>query len=243
MCDRYVPGEPTCDEDHGEPISDQPEVGTWKGATTESIALCFKGDGCWHVLRWSGKFIADEIARTGSNLEDVGLGSALIGFSIWEGAYVWNGDEDDQPDPISTFRPLTPDEWQRLATTGTPWEMESSPTTIASSPTTIASSQATLPLHRRSHITNACSPDASSSPPAKSLPQKTYPTLPSGRHHQRPRRSRSLSPMRQRHQCDTRRPTSRCSTRSCRNRSNSRRWSSARSGRCAPTSSAARSRA
>ncbi len=102
--------------------TNKPEIGTWLNATSESIALIASHDGDGFVLKFAGKTIAEEISTISRNIEDLGLMNAPNGLSIWEGAYCWGGEEDGSADPDGTFRPLTPDEWTRLAQTGVPWE-------------------------------------------------------------------------------------------------------------------------
>jgi hypothetical protein len=104
--------------------SDEPKRGTWAGAASESIALCANVDGYGVVLKCAGETIRNEIGDMGPNLEDMQLDKAPNGLSIWEGEYQWCGDlEDGYTESTGKFRSLTPEEWERLAKTGVPWEM------------------------------------------------------------------------------------------------------------------------
>jgi len=97
-------------------------IGTWKGATTESIAFITSTPRGDLAIAVCGKTITYEMENSGARLEDLLLDGAPLGFSIWEGTYRYDSDHD--PTARGTFRPLTLAEWGRVVETGIPWVEE-----------------------------------------------------------------------------------------------------------------------
>jgi hypothetical protein len=86
---------------------------------SKGLIACRGGQGV--VLQFTGGDIESEILEGGlSELGDLGLDDAPEGLSIWEGRYVYDprpsldGDYGDGQ-PSGKFRPLTPQEWAKLA--------------------------------------------------------------------------------------------------------------------------------
>lgn len=113
----------------------QPEEKAWhiwfdvdvrkrSSATTESIALVANANGKGVVLAFDGLGIESMIDGVGREIDNLGLDDGPSGISIWEGECRSHRDGDDDAELVGAFRALTPEEWQRLATTGVPWAFE-----------------------------------------------------------------------------------------------------------------------
>jgi len=93
---------------------DAPEVEPYQ---KPSRAVVARGDhgGC---VVWCSddSMIEFEISASGNQLDDLGLGDAPEGISIWEGEYAYrtydtaNGIEH-YTEPVGVFRPPTAEEW------------------------------------------------------------------------------------------------------------------------------------
>lgn len=99
------------------------------GATSESIALVANNNGRGCVLVHHGYSIDHFIDAVSASLDDAGLDDGPEGLSIWEGTVksydLPEGDHDAAL--VGKFRPLTLEEWARLAATGIPWSFERQP--------------------------------------------------------------------------------------------------------------------
>ncbi len=92
------------------------------------VAMGETGPGA--VLWYVGDDLFNEIDEAGNKTpEDLGLGDAPEGISIWEGVYVWSPGTYEHPYdgdsyPSGKFRAPTDDEWAAIRSGKSPWESE-----------------------------------------------------------------------------------------------------------------------
>lgn len=78
------------------------------------------GNGNGLLLWYVGVDLALEVEEYGFRfLTDLGLDDAPAGVSVWEGKYVWDGDDAN---PKGRFRPPTEAEWVAIREGRMPWD-------------------------------------------------------------------------------------------------------------------------
>ena len=82
----------------------------WDRDSLAVIASDGKGNGA--VLFAAGPYVRMEVEETGlSTLEDLGLGDAPLGVSVWVGRYHYNGLDGDSLEVRGRFREPSYLEW------------------------------------------------------------------------------------------------------------------------------------
>ncbi len=115
-------------------IFDPSYLGPYMGLdpSKDSHALIGAMCGIGAVLQHVGYDITMEIEESfaGYSIQDLGLEDAPDGLSVWVGHFDYSevisptaGDVDCDVEPVGTFRPLTADEWSKLAAGEPLWDV------------------------------------------------------------------------------------------------------------------------